>query len=117
MTTITGVGYRPGRVWGVLSLVAIALPLPFLFALSILSIVVRNQGSNGATVEAAFYGFIAAGGLFFFPVLIVLSLVLAITAVRRPNVAGRVMGWVTIAIVILAVPLSWFAYSVWITNS
>ena len=41
MTTITSVGNKPGRAWGILSLVVVALPLPFLFALNILSLVVR----------------------------------------------------------------------------
>lgn len=118
MTTITSVANRPGRVWGILSLIAVAIPLPYLFVLNILSIVVRNQVSPGqVTIEATVYGFIAFGGLFFFPVLFVLATVLAVTAVRKPRPAGKLMGWITIAIVILAIPASWFGYLVWITNS
>lgn len=119
MTTITSVGNRPGRVWGILSLIAVAIPLPFLFVLNILSIVVRNQVSlpGQVTIEATVYGLIAFGGLFFFPVLFVLATVLAVTAVRKPRPAGKLMGWITIAVVILAIPASWFGYLVWITNS
>ena len=118
MTTITSVGSKPGRAWGILSLIAVAIPLPFLFVLNILSLVVRNQSSQqGTTVEATVYGLIAFVGLFFFPVLFVLATVLAVAAVRRPRTAGKIMGWITIAIVILAIPASWFGYLVWITNS
>ncbi|MBX3099350.1 MAG: hypothetical protein KF761_07180 [Salinibacterium sp.] len=117
MTTITSVGSKPGRAWGILSLIAVAVPLPFLFVLNILSLVVRNQVGQGTTVEATVYGLIAFGGLFFFPVLFVLATVLAVAAVRRPRPAGKVMGWITIVIVILAIPASWFGYLVWITNS
>jgi hypothetical protein len=119
MTTITSVANRPGRAWGILSLVVVAVPLPFLFVLNILAIVVRNQAATGGgqTAEAWAYGLIAFGGLFFFPVLFVLALVLAVTAVRKPRLAGKVMGWITIVIVILAIPASWFGYLVWITNS
>ena len=118
MTTITSMAHKPGRAWGILSLVAVAIPLPFLLVLSVLSVVVRNQApSTGSTAESWAYGLLAFGGLFFFPVLFVLATVLAVTAVRKPRFAGRVMGWITIAIVILAIPGSWFAYQVWITNS
>ena len=116
--TITSVAHRPGRVWGILSLVAVAIPLPFLFVLTILSLVVRSQVSlpGHPTIEATVYGLVAFGGLFFFPVLFVLATVLAVTAVRRPRPAGRVMGWITIAVVILAIPASWFGYAVWIVR-
>ena len=118
MTTITSVSQKPGRAWGILSLIAVAIPLPFLFVLAILSAVVRNQVTipGQTTIEATVYGLVAFGGLFFFPVLFVLSLVFAVNAVRRPRPAGKVMGWITIAVVILAIPLSWFAYLVWITQ-
>jgi hypothetical protein len=117
MTTITSMAHKPGRVWGILSLIAVAVPLPFLLVLGILAMVVRNQESAGSTVEAGVYGLLAVGGLFFFPLLFVLATVLAVTAVRKPRIAGKVMGWITIGIVILAIPASWFAYQVWITNS
>jgi hypothetical protein len=117
MTTITPVRAKPGRVWGILSLIAVAVPLPFLLALSVLSVVVRNQApSTGATPEAWAYGLVAFGGLFFFPVLFVLATVLAVAAVRKPRLAARVMGWITITVVVLAIPASWFAYQVWIIN-
>lgn len=118
MTTITSVGNKPGRAWGILSLVVVALPLPFLFALNILSLVVRSQivAPGQVTVESSFYGLIAFAGLFFFPVLFVGATVLAVAAVRRPNRAGRLMGWVTIALVILAIPASWFGYLAWIVR-
>ncbi len=116
--TITAVGRKPGRVWGVLSLIAVAIPLPFLFVLNILSLVVRNQVTlpGHPTIESTVYGLIAFAGLFFFPVLFVLATVLAVNAVRRPRFAGKVMGWITIAVVIIAIPLSWFGYAVWIVR-
>ena len=118
MTTITSLSHKPGRAWGILSLVAVAIPLPFLLVLTVLSVVVRNQApAAGSTAESWAYGLVAFGGLFFFPVLFLLATVLAVSAVRRPRPAGRVMGWVTIVVVILAIPTSWFAYQVWITNS
>lgn len=118
MTTITSVGHRPGRAWGILSLVVVAIPLPFLLVLNILSLVVRNQATlpGQTTIEATVYGLIAFGGLFFFPVLFVAATVIAVTAIRRPRLAGKVMGWFTIAVVIFAIPASWFGYLVWITN-
>lgn len=117
-TTITSVGYRPGRAWGILSLIAVTIPLPLLFVLNILSLVVRNQRSllGQPTVESTVYGLVAFGGLFLFPLFFVLATVLAVTAVRRPRPAGRVMGWITITIVILAIPASWFGYAVWIVR-
>jgi hypothetical protein len=111
---------KPGRLWGVLALVAVALPLPFLFTLTVLSRVVLNQGpQNGSnpSAEAWAYGLIAFGGLLFFPVLFLLGLGLAIVAVRRPHRAGRVMGWIAIAVVVVAIPLVWFGYQVWIINT
>jgi hypothetical protein len=119
MTTITSVGHKPGRLWGILSLIVVAMPLPFLFVLMILSAVVRAQGpwSGEPSAEALVYGFIAVGGLFCFPVFFVAATVLAVTAVRKPRLAGKVMGWITIAVVILAIPAVWFAYLVWIINA
>lgn len=118
MTTITSVGNKSGRAWGIFSLVVVAIPLPFLFVLMILSSVVRAQGpaSGEPTSEALVYGFLAVGGLFFFPVLLLAATVLGVTAVRKPRPAGRVMGWITIGIVILAIPALWFAYLVWIVG-
>lgn len=114
--TITSLRHPPGRVWGILALIAVAIPLPFLFALNVLSLVVRTStGAPGS--EQWIYGLIAAGGLFFFPILFLLALVFAVTAVTRPRVAGRVMGWIAIAAVILAIPLLWFGYLVWITGA
>ena len=119
MTTITSVGNKPGRLWGILSLIVVVIPLPFLFVLMILSAVVRAQGpwSGEPTSEALVYGFIAVGGLFCFPVFFLAATVFAVTAVRKPRPAGKVMGWITIAIVILAIPAVWFAYLVWIINA
>jgi hypothetical protein len=120
MTTITRAPAKPGRVWGILALIAVAVPLPFLFTLNVLSAVVRNQAAqNGAnpTVEAWAYGLIAFGGLLFFPLFFLVGLAFAIAAVTRPRPAGRVMGWIAIAVVTLAIPLIWFGYLVWIINS
>jgi hypothetical protein len=118
--TITRVPGPRGRVWGILALVAVALPLPFLFTLNVLSLVVQNeqQASGGDySAESWAYGLIAAAGLLFFPLLFLIGLALAILAVTRPRFAGRVMGWVAIAVIVLAIPLLWFGYAVWITGS
>lgn len=120
MTTITSVRAQPGRAWGILAIIAVLLPLPFLFALNVLSVVVRNQpaavGGN-YTSEAWGYGLLAFGGLFFFPVLFLLGLAFGIVAVTKPRPLGRVLGWIAIAVVILAIPALWFGYLVWIQNS
>lgn len=115
--SITTLGQKPGHAWGILALIVVAIPLPFLFALNVLSLVVRNQPSGQPTAEATVYALIAFGGLFFFPVLFVAATVLGVTAVRKPRLAAKVMGWVTIAIVILAIPAAWSGYLVWITNA
>ena len=112
--TITSVPNRPGRAWGVAALVAVALPLPCLFALNILSLVVRGSAQPGGA-EAVIYGILAAVGLFFFPLFFIVGLAFAITAVTKPRPAGKVMGWIAISIVILAIPLIWTGYLVWIS--
>lgn len=120
MTNITRVPAKPGRIWGILALVAVALPLPFLLTLDVLSVVVRNQppqdGSN-SSAELWAYGFLAAAGLLFFPVLFLLGLTFGIIAVTKPRPAAKVMGWIAIAVVVLAIPALWFGYLVWIINS
>ena len=117
--TITSVQHPPGRLWGVAALIAVAVPLPFLLALNVLSAVIRSQvivpGSPPA--EMWFYAIFAIGGLIFFPVAFGLGLLFAITAVRRPRRSGRVMGWIAIAVVVLAIPALWFGYLVWIAGS
>ena len=117
--TITSLRYPPGRVWGILALVAAALPLPWLFVLNVLSVVVRNSTivPGSPSSEEFAYGLIAAAGLLFFPVFFLAALVFGIIAVTKPRIAGKVMGWIAIAIVILAIPALWFGYLVWIINS
>lgn len=119
MTTITRVPTKSGRAWGILALIAVALPLPFLFTLNVLSVVVRNQpfAASNPTSEAWAYGLVAFGGLIFFPLFFLAGLAFGITAVTKPRTAGKVMGWIAIAIVILAIPLLWSGYLVWILNS
>ncbi len=117
MTTITSIRNPPGRAWGVFALIAALLPLPFLLTLNILSLVVRSQNAPGPSVESGVYGIIAIAGLFFFPILFLLATVLGVRAVLRPRRSGKVMGWVAIAIVVLAIPLIWFGYGVWIFGS
>lgn len=118
MTSITSIPQPPGRAWGVLALVAAVFPLPFLFTLNVLSIVVRSQGAApGTTAEAFIYGLLAIGGLFFFPLFSVLAVACGIRAVTRPRVLGRVLGWAAIAIVVLSIPLLWFGYLVWIMGA
>jgi len=118
--TITSVRYPPGRIWGILALIAVAIPLPFLFALVVFSRVVLSQQvvvGGAPTAEAWGYGLIALVGLIFFPVLFLTGLALGIAAVRRPRRSGKAMGWIAIAVVILAIPALWLGYLVWITNS
>ena len=116
MTVITNVKHQPGRVWGVLSLIAVAVPLPFLFALTVLSAVVQRQVTvpGSPSAEEWAYGVLAFGGLLFFPALFFIGLALAIRAVRMPRPAAKAMGWIAIGVVILAIPVLWFAYGVWI---
>lgn len=111
--TITSLKAPAGRVWGILSLIVVALPLPFLFALNVLSLVIRSGAGVGG--EAVPYTFIAVVGLVLFPFLFTLAIVFAVLAVSRPRRAGKVMGWITISIVILAIPACWFGYLVWIS--
>jgi hypothetical protein len=112
-STITSLRPPPGRLWGILSLVVVALPLPFLFTLNVLSLVVRTGVGVGG--EAVPYTFIAVLGLVLFPFFFTLAVVFAGLAVSRPRRAGKVMGWITISIVILAIPAAWFGYLVWIS--
>ena len=118
MTSITSIPQPPGRAWGVLALVAAIIPLPFLFTLNVLSVVVRSQdAAGGTTAESFVYGLMAIGGLFFFPLFSVFAVAFGIRATTRPRVLGRVLGWVAIAIVVLSIPLLWFGYLVWITGA
>lgn len=114
--TITSMRYPSGRAWGIAALIAIALPLPWLFALNVLARVVLSQ-EGAQTSEAWVYGLIAVGGLIFFPVTFLVATVFAITAIRRPRRAGKVMGWIALSLVILGIPAIWFGYLVWISNS
>lgn len=112
-STITSLRAPAGRVWGILSLIVVAIPLPFLFALNVLSLVTRT--GSGAGGEAVLYTFIAVIGLIAFPMFFLLALVFAGLAVSRPRRAGKVMGWITISIVLLSIPAAWFGYLVWIS--
>ena len=116
MTIITRVPARPGRVWGILALVAVAFPLPWLFALTVLSLVIQRHGGSSGGSELWAYGLIASGGLVFFPVLFFAGLACAIVAITRPRTVGKVFGWVAVAVVIAAIPLAWVGYGVWILN-
>lgn len=113
--TITRVAAPGGRAWGIAALIAAGIPLPFLFTLNILSLVVRsNPAPAGSTGEGWVYAIIASIGLLLFPLFFFLATVLGIMAVTRPRVAGRVMGWIALGIVLLAIPGLWFGYLVWI---
>lgn len=111
--TITRLRPPPGRVWGIVSLLVVAVPLPFLLALTVLSLVIRTGSGVGG--EAVLYTIIAVIGLVAFPVMFTVALVCAVLAVSRPRRSGKVMGWITIAIVILAIPTAWVGYLVWIS--
>lgn len=120
MTVTPRLPHKPGKLWGVLAIIAAAIPLPFLAALNVLSVVVRANPSTEAGIYSAedwLYGLLAFAGLFFFPLFFVLATVFGVLAVIRPRLSGRVMGWIAIVIVILAIPLLWFGYLVWIQNS
>ena len=112
---ITSIPQQPGRVWGVLAIIAALIPMPFLLTLNILSLVVRSQDSSAASAERIVYGLIAVAGLFFFPLFFVLATFFGVRAVTRPRRVGKVMGWIAIAIVVLSIPAIWFGYLVWIS--
>ena len=115
MTSITSIPQKPGRVWGVLALIAVLFPLPWVFVLNVLSVVVRSQPPRtGTSAEEWAYGLIAFGGLFFFPLFAILTVFFAIRAVLKPRVAGKVLGWIAIALLVLSIPLIWNGYAVWI---
>ncbi len=113
--TITSVPYPPGKAWGVFALAFALIPVPFLITLNVLSAVVRSApAGDPAFVPAAWiYGILAVVGVFFFTVFYLVALALGISAVTRPRVAGKVLGWSAIAIVIVSIPFLWLAYLVW----
>ncbi len=119
MATITTVAPPRGKLLGIFALIAAGIPLPWLFTLDVLSLVVQaNPNGVGGTYgpEYWMYGFIAAAGLLFFPVSFLIATALGISAVRSPRRAGKVMGWIALAIVTLAIPLVWLGYGVWIVG-
>ena len=59
-------------------------------------------------------GIVAVLGVLLFTVFFLIALALGITAVTRPRRAGRVLGWASIAIVVVAIPFLWTGYLVWI---
>lgn len=112
MTSFSVVPQQSGRGWGVLALITAAVPLPFLFALNILSLVVRNQIVPGG--ENWVYGLIAGVGLILFPLFLILTITFGVLAVVRPRRSGRVMGIIALAVATLSIPLLWLGYLVWI---
>lgn len=116
MTTITSIQNPPGRVWGRLALAAALIPLPFLLALNLLSWIVRYApiGDPSFSAVAWIYGLIAVLGLFFFPLFLVLTTWLGVTAVRKPLPRAKLLGWIALAIVIITIPLLWLGYLVWL---
>lgn len=117
MVTITRVAPPPGKLRGILALVAVGLPLPWLFSLVVLSLVVQAHptgvsGTYGS--EYWTYGLLASAGLLFFPILYLVAIGLGIAAVQSPRKAGKTMGWITIGVVIVSIPLLWLGYAVWI---
>jgi hypothetical protein len=106
----------PGKAWGVVALAAALIPVPFLVLLNILSLVVRGAPADDPAFVPAqwIYGIVAVLGVLFFTVFFLLALAFGITAVTRPRRAGRVLGWTSIAIVIVAIPFLWTGYLVWI---
>ena len=118
MANITSLPAPRGRGWGILALVAVALPLPWLFTLVVLSLVVQARMASPATTygsEFWFYGAIASAGLLFFPIFLLAGIAFAIAAIRSPRRAGKIMGWVAVGITLIMIPLLWVGYGVWIT--
>lgn len=113
--TITSIPQQPGRVWGVLAIIAALVPMPFLLTLNILSLVVRSQDPAAASAERIVYGLIAVAGLLFFPLFFVLATFFGVRAVLRPRRVGKIMGWIALAILVLSIPAIWFGYLVWIS--
>ena len=115
MSYVTSIPNPPGRIWGVLALVAAIIPLPFLVMLNVLSYVVRSLPSFDASHSAAawIYGLLAALGLFFFPIFLVLATWFGVTSVRKPHPRAKLYGWVALAIVILTIPMLWLGYLAW----
>jgi hypothetical protein len=117
MTNISSLPVPPGRGWGILALIAVAVPLPWVFTLVVLSLVVQSRmagPASGYGPEVWFYGLIASVGLLFFPAFFLAAIALAIRAIRSPRLAGKVMGWIAIAITVITIPLLWVGYGVWI---
>lgn len=115
MATITSIPNPPGRVWGTLALAAALIPLPFLIALNVLSWIVRTApaGDPSFSAVAWIYGLVAVLGLFFFPLFLVLTTWLGVTAVRKPLPRAKLLGWIALGIVIVTIPLLWLGYLVW----
>ncbi|MDZ4045228.1 MAG: hypothetical protein U1E32_05545 [Rhodoglobus sp.] len=113
--TITGVPHPPGKAWGVLALAFALVPLPFLVMLNVLSAVVRSapEGDPAFIPAQWIYGIIAVLGLLFFTVFYLAAIILGVSAVSRPRVAGKVLGWSAIAVVIASMPFIWLGYLVW----
>ncbi len=117
MANITSLGAPRGRGWGILAIVAVALPLPWLFTLVVLSLVVQSRMAGPSTTygpEFWFYGAIASAGLLFFPTFLLVGTAFAITAIRAPRRAGKIMGWIAVGVTLLTIPLLWVGYGVWI---
>lgn len=114
--TSASVRQPPGKAWGVVALVLALIPVPFLVLLNVLSLVVRGAPHGDPSFVPAqwIYGIVAVVGILLFTVFFLLALAAGIAAVTRPRVAGRVLGWVSIGIVVLAIPFLWTGYLVWI---
>lgn len=115
MVNISRVTVPPGRGWGIAALIAAAVPLPFLFALNILSLVIRSSEAPAiGTPEAWIYGLIAAIGLILFPIFFILGVLFSVLAITRTRRAGRVMGVIALAVIVISVPFVLHGYLVWI---
>jgi hypothetical protein len=117
MTNITSLPVPRGRGWGILALVTVALPLPWVFTLVVLSLVVQSRmagPANGYGPEFWFYGLIASAGLLFFPAFFLAGIAFAIAAIRSPRRAGKIMGWIAVGTTLVMIPVLWVGYGVWI---
>jgi len=117
MANITSLPAPRGRGWGILALVAVALPLPWVFTLVVLSLVVQSRMAgplSGYGPEFWFYGAIASAGLLFFPAFFLAGIAFAIAAIRAPRRASKIMGWIAVGITLITIPLLWVGYGVWI---
>jgi hypothetical protein len=115
MANISRMPLPPSRGWGIVALIVAGIPLPLLFAINILSLVIRTSPTATlGSAETWIYGLLAAIGLLLFPLFFILGILFSILAITRIGRPSRVMGSIALAIILISVPFVWFGYLVWI---